>query len=137
MEAIMIKLTTKEDVELLVAEASEMFEETGCIPDVDGKKVPAETIVPHAKQYILETIDKPKASYDTEIWHSPGYTLVLSWLSQKWLKKCQKLAPTVIKDVDLHLPKDQRKLCLDWAADDLIREIESMRKKRPRWQLLN
>lgn len=71
----MIKLTTKEDVELLVADASEMFEETGCVPDVDGKKVPAETIVPHAKQYILETIDKPKASYDTEIWHSPGYTL--------------------------------------------------------------
>jgi hypothetical protein len=42
---IMIKLTTKEDVALLVAEASEMFEETGCVPDVDGEKVPAETIV--------------------------------------------------------------------------------------------
>ena len=27
----MIKLTTKEDVALLVDEASEMFEETGCV----------------------------------------------------------------------------------------------------------
>ena len=129
MEAIMIKLTTKEDVELLIAEASEMFEETGCVPGVDGKKVPAETIVPHAKQYILETIDKPKASYDTEIWHSPGYTLILSFLSQRWLKKCQKLAPTVIKDVDLHLPKDQRKLYLDWAADELTRQITRRRQR--------
>jgi hypothetical protein len=129
----MIKLATKEDVALLVAEASEMFEETGCIPDVDGEKVPAETIVPHAKQYILETIDNPKTRYNTTIWHSPGYTLVLSWLSQKWLKKCQKFAPTVIKDVDLHLPKDQQKLCLDWATDELIREIT----RRPRRQVLN
>ena len=133
----MIKLTTKEDVALLVAEASEIFEETGCVPDGDGKKVPAETIVPHAKQYILETIDNPKARYNTTIWHSPGYTLVLSWLSQHWLKKCQKLAPTVIKDVDLHLPKDQRKICLDWAADDLIQEIELMMRKKTRRQVLN
>ena len=132
----MIKLTTKEDVALLVTEASEMFEETGCVPDVDGEKVPAETIVPHAKQYILETIDNPKTSYNTTIWHSPGYTFVLSWLSQKWLKNCQKLAPTVIKDVDLHLPKDQQKICLDWATDDLIRDIELMRRKSRR-QVLN
>jgi len=41
-----IKLSTKEDVALLVEEASEMFEETGCVPDVDGKKVRAEKIVP-------------------------------------------------------------------------------------------
>ena len=93
----MVKLTTKEDIALLVEEASEMFEETGCVPDVDGKKVGAEKIVPRAKRYILETIDNPKASYDATIWHSPGYTLVLSWLSQKWLKYCHKLAPTVLK----------------------------------------
>jgi hypothetical protein len=49
------------------------------------------------------------------------------------LKKCQKLAPTVIKDVDLHLPKDQQKMCLDWATADLIREIT----RRPRRQVLN
>ena len=133
----MIKLTTKEDVELLTAEASEMFEETGCVPDVDGKKVPAETIVPDAKQYILETIDNPKARYDTDVWHSPGYTLVLSWLSQRWLKKCQKLAPSVIKDVDRHLPKDQQKICLDWATDDLTRDIELIRKKNAWRQALN
>ena len=58
----MVKLTTKEDIALLVEEASEMFEETGCVPDVDGKKVRAEKIVPRAKRYILETIDNPKAS---------------------------------------------------------------------------
>lgn len=93
----MVKLTTKEDIALLVEEASEMFEETGCVPDVDGTKVRAEKIVPRAKRYILETIDNPKASYDATIWHSPGYTLVLSWLSQKWLKYCHKLAPTVLR----------------------------------------
>src|SRR6478735_4115095 len=74
----MVKLTTKEDIALLVEEASEMFEETGCVPDVDGKKVRAEKIVPRAKQYISETIDNAKASCDATIWHSPGYTLVLS-----------------------------------------------------------
>lgn len=46
----MVKLTTKEDIALLVEEASEMFEETGCVPDVDGKKVRAEKIVPRAKR---------------------------------------------------------------------------------------
>src|SRR5262245_38480295 len=102
----MIKRPSKEDIALLVEEASEMFEETGCVPDADGKKVRAEKIVPRAKRYILETIDNPKASYDATIWHSPGYTLVLSWLSQKWLKVLP--APTVLKDADLHLPKDQR-----------------------------
>jgi hypothetical protein len=56
----MVKLTTKEDIALLVEEASEMFEETGCVPDVDGKKVRAEKIVPCAKRYILETIDNPR-----------------------------------------------------------------------------
>ena len=48
----MVKLTTKEDVALLVEEASEMFEETGCVPDVDGKKVRAEKIVSRAKRYV-------------------------------------------------------------------------------------
>src|SRR5262245_824934 len=49
----------------------------------------------------------------------------IRWFSRgchkKWLKYCQKLAPTVLKDPDLHLPKDRRKLCLDWAADELTR----------------
>ena len=99
------KLPNKEDIALLVDEASEMFEESGCVPDVDGKKVRAEKIVPRAKRYILEAIDNPKASHDATIWHSPGYTLVLSWLSQKWLKYCQKFAPTVVKDVDYTCPR--------------------------------
>ena len=125
----MVKLTTKEDIALLVEEASEMFEETGCVPDVDGKKVRAEKIVPRAKRYILETIDNPKASYDATIWHSPGHTLVLSWLSQKWLKYCYKFAPPVPKDADLHVPNDQRKLYLDWAADELTRQITRRRQR--------
>src|SRR5262245_52208807 len=125
----MVKLTTKEDIALLVEEASEMFEESGCVPDVDGKKVPAEKIVPRAKRYILETIDNPKASYDATIWHSPGNTLVLCWSSQQSLKSSHKLAPTVLKDVHLHLPKDQRKLCLDWAADELTRQITRRRQR--------
>src|SRR5438477_8370771 len=70
----MTKLTTKEDIALLVEEAAEIFEETGCVPDVDGKKIRAEKIVPRAKRYILKTIDDPKASYDATIWHSPGHT---------------------------------------------------------------
>src|SRR5437762_14267965 len=48
----MSKTITKEDIALLVANASEMFDETGCVPGLDGEEVPAETMVPHAKQYI-------------------------------------------------------------------------------------
>jgi hypothetical protein len=40
----------------LLKEASEMFEETGCVPDADGEPVQAETMVPDAKEYISETI---------------------------------------------------------------------------------
>jgi hypothetical protein len=32
----------------LLKEASEMFEETGCVPGIDGEEVPAERIVPDA-----------------------------------------------------------------------------------------
>src|SRR5262249_5505839 len=34
-----------------------------------------------------------------------------------------------LKDVDLHLPKDKRKLCLDWAADELTRQITRRRQR--------
>ena len=126
--AIMSKAITKEDIALLVANASEMFEETGCVPGLDGEEVPAERMVPHAKQYISETIDDSKALCDSKILDTPGFTLVISWLSQKWLKYCHKLAPTVLKDADLHLPKDQRKLCLYWAAEELTRQITRRRQ---------
>jgi hypothetical protein len=36
----------------LLEKASEMFDETGCVPGFDGEEVPAETIVPDAKEYI-------------------------------------------------------------------------------------
>jgi hypothetical protein len=37
--------------------------------------VPAERIVPDARQYILEAIDA-EATYDPEIWDTPGFALV-------------------------------------------------------------
>ena len=107
----------------LLKEATEMFEETGCVPGIDGDEVPAERIVPNAKEYISETIDDPEAVYDPEIWDTPGFALVVSWLSQKWHQKCQKLAPRRSKYPAQHLTNEQQKACLDSAAAELIREI--------------
>ena len=108
----------------LLEKASEMFEETGCVPGSDGEEVPAETMVPDAKEYILETINDPEAFYDPEIWDTPGFTLVLSWLAQKWQQKCRKLAPRGgNKNAVQYLTKEQQKACLDSAAAELIREI--------------
>ena len=61
----------------LLEEASEMFDETGCVSGIDGEEAPAERIVPDAKEYIAETIDNPEATYDPKIWDAPGFTLVL------------------------------------------------------------
>lgn len=57
----------------LLKEASEMFDETGCVPGIDGEEVPAERIVPDAREYISETIDDPEAIYDPAIWDTPGF----------------------------------------------------------------
>ena len=43
----MSKAIPKECLALL-KEPSEMFSEIGCVPDIDGEEVPAETIVPDA-----------------------------------------------------------------------------------------
>ena len=107
----------------LLKEASEMFEETGCVPGADGEPVRAETIVPDVKAYISETIDNPEASYDPMIWDTPGFALVVSWLAQKWQRRCQKLAPRRSKNPAQHLTKEQQKACLDAASAELIREI--------------
>src|ERR1700746_391660 len=88
----MSKAIPKECVALL-KEASEMFNHTGCVPGIDGEEVPAERIVPDAKEYISETIDDPETIYDPEIWDTSGFALVLSWLAQKWNQRCRKLAP--------------------------------------------
>jgi hypothetical protein len=77
-----------------------------------GEQVPAERIVPDAKEYISETIDDPETLYNPEIWDTPGFALVLSGLAQKWLGRCQKL---------------QQKASLDAAAAELIREITHKR----------
>ena len=122
----MSRALTKEDRALL-EEAGEMFDETGCVPGIDGEQVPAERIVPEAKEYILETIEDPEVIYDREIWDTPGFTLVLSWLAQKWLQRCHKLSPRAGKNPEQHLTKEQQKACLDSAAVELIREITQQR----------
>jgi hypothetical protein len=83
--------------------------------------------VPHAKEYISETIDDPEAAYDPKIWDTPGFTLVLSWLAQKWLQKCHKPAPRGTKNPDRYLTKEQQKAYLDSAAAELLREITQRR----------
>ena len=118
----MSKAIPKECMALL-KEASEMFSETGCVLGIDGEEVPAETILPDAKEYISETIDDPEAIYDPEIWNTSGFALVLSWLAQKWNQRCQKLIPRGSKNPAQYLTKEQQKACLDSAAAELIREI--------------
>ena len=121
----MSKTITTERMALL-KEASEMFDETGCVPGIDGE-VPAERIVPDAKAYISETIDDTETMFDPEIWDTPGFALVLSWLSQKWLGRCHKLALRGSKNPDQYLTKEQQKACLDSAAAELSREITHKR----------
>ena len=111
----------------LLKEASEMFDETGCVSGVDGEQVPAERIVPDAKDYISEIIDDPETIYDPEIWDTPGFALVLSWLAQKWHRRCYKLAPRGSKNPAQYLTKEQQKACLDSATAELIREITHRR----------
>jgi len=118
----MIKAITKEETALL-KEAGEMFNETGCVPGIDGEQVPAETIVPDAKQYILEAIDDPEAIYNSQIWDTPGFTLVLFWLAQKWHQRCGRLTNRPSNNPAQYLTKEQQKSCLDLAAVELIREI--------------
>ena len=122
-EIIMSKaIITKDDMALL-KEASEMFNETGCVLGIDGEQMPAESMVPDVKEYISETIDDPEAIYDPEIWDTPGFTLVLSWLAQKWHQRCHELAPRGTKNPERYLTKEQQKACLESAAAELIREI--------------
>ena len=118
----MSRTITKEE-SVLLNEASEMFDETGCVPGLYGEEVPAEKIVPDAKEYISGAIDDPEAIYDPEIWDAPGFALVLSWLAQKWNQRCLKLAPRGSKHPEQYLTKEQQKACLDSAAAELIREI--------------
>ena len=85
----MSKAKTKE-YEALAKKVGELLDEAGCMRDMDGEEVLAETLVPEAKEYIAETIDDPEALYDPEIWDRPGFTLVLSWLAQKKAPKMPK-----------------------------------------------
>jgi hypothetical protein len=117
-------LTKKEGT--LLQEAREMFDETGCVPGIDREQVPAEKIVPDVKKYISDTIGDPETIYDPEIWETPGFALVLSWLAQKWHRKV-KLAPGGSSNPQQYLTKEQQEACLDSAAAELIREIKQRR----------
>src|SRR5262245_52684624 len=123
----MSRAAITKEVRALVETASEMFDETGCVPGIDGEEVRAETIVPNAKEYISESIDNPEVPYDPRIWDTPGFALVLSWLAQKWLQKCHKLAPRGNQNPEQYLNKEQQKACLDSAAAEVIREITQQR----------
>src|SRR3981189_2577180 len=116
----MSKAIPKECMALL-KEASDMFSETGCVPGIDGEEVPAETIVPDAKEYISETIDNPEAIYDPEIWDTSGFALVLSWLAQKWNQRGR--TPTGRRKREQYRTKKPQNACLEMAAAELIREI--------------
>jgi hypothetical protein len=70
----MSKATTKE-VRALLETASDMFDETGCVPGIDGEEVRAETMVPDAKEYISESIDNPEVLCDSETWDRRGLRL--------------------------------------------------------------
>ena len=109
----MSKAIPKECMALL-KEASEMFSETGCVPGIDGEEVPAETIVPDAKEYISETIDDPEAIYDPEIWDTSGFALVLSWLAQKWNQRCRKLALSAVRTLSNIRPKNNKRRVSRW-----------------------
>jgi hypothetical protein len=94
-------------------------------------KVKAETALSVLAYNILRAINLVGASggalYDPEIWDEPGFTLVLSWLAQKWQRKCCKLAPRGSKNPEQYLTKEQQQTCLDSAAAELIREIRQQR----------
>ena len=65
--------------------------------------------------------------YDPEIWDSPGFTLVLFWLTQKWQQRCHSLTHRRTNNPEQYLTKEQQKACLDSAAAELIREITQQR----------
>jgi hypothetical protein len=73
----MSKTTTKE-IRALLETANEMFDETGCVPGIDGEEVRPETMVPDVEAYISESIDNPEVLCDPETRDRPGFALVLS-----------------------------------------------------------
>src|SRR5260370_13984691 len=107
----------------LLKEASEMFNETGCVPGFDGEEVPAERIVPDVKEYISETIDDPEAIYDPAIWDTSGFALVLSWLAQKLHQRCRKLAPRGRKNPQEYLTRENLKECIDSDVSHWLRQL--------------
>ena len=66
-EPIMRKVITNEEMAVL-KEAGEMFDETGCVPGVDGEQVPAEMIVPDAKPLAGTTLLGKQVGESALLW---------------------------------------------------------------------
>ena len=81
----MRKVITKEEMAAL-NEGSEMFNETDCVPGIDGEQVPAERMVPDAKEYISEAIDDAEAITTRRF----GIHLDLRWCFFGWRKNGSK-----------------------------------------------
>ena len=96
-----------------------MFNETGCVPGIDGEQVPAENIVPDVKEYISETINDPEAIYEPEIWDGP-YGSVMKQRGVSILSWSAYFASALLwlwfgirqHDRNIYLP------CLGWIALD-------------------
>jgi hypothetical protein len=95
------------------------------VPGFDGEQVQAERIVFACDDNGVASNGSalPETIYDPEIWDTPGLALVLSWLAQKWHRRCRKVAPRGSKNPEQYLTKEQQKACLDSAVAELIREI--------------
>ena len=78
-------ITTEEMV--LLKEASEMFNETGCVPGFDGEQVSAEKLVPDVKEHILETI------YDPESDLRPGDMVCLDSAAAELIREIMQRRP--------------------------------------------
>ena len=80
----MNKAISKDDMALL-KEASEMFNETGCVPGIDGEQVPAERIVPGREGIYLGDNRRPGSNLRSR---DMGYT----WLYASPFVAGQKMA---------------------------------------------
>ena len=107
----MRKALTKEDRALL-EKASELFEETGCVPGIDGEEVPAETIVPDAKEYISETIETQKQFTIRRYGIHQG----LRWSFRGWHKNGIKDAASspAVRTLSNIRPKNNKKRVSRW-----------------------
>ena len=61
------------------------------------------------KEYILETIDDPEATYDPEIWDTPGFTLVLCGWRINGIKDAISSRIAVVRALGRFYPKNNKR----------------------------